>query len=331
MPKSIGIVGVGSYLPEKVMTNFDLEKMVVTSDEWIYAKTGIKERRIASKEEMTSDLATKAGKEAIDSAGIKPEEIDLIIVATSSPDMVQPSTACLVQYKMGINNDSTAFDLLAACSGFTYVLSLAIDIMRGNSSYKTVLVIGADCYSKILNWTDRTSCVFFGDGAGAVVLREVPEGYGLLSSYLGSDGRGWDAIQLAAGGCSVPINHETVDKKLHAFRMDGRKVWEFATNVFPKAIRKALKKCTLTPDDIDLVISHQANINIIKAGMQALGLSIDKAFSNLEKYANTAAASIPIALDEAVKLGKLRKGDILVTIGFGGGLTWGANVLRWSL
>lgn len=331
MERSIGIVGTGSYLPERIMTNFDLEKLVDTSDEWIRAKTGIRERRIADPEEATSDLAVKAAKKALDSAAVKGAEIDLIIVATSTPDMPMPSTACLIQHKLGLKNNCAVFDIVAICSGFPYALSIATDIMKGNRDYKTALLIGAETYSRILDWTDRTTCVFFGDGAGAVVLRDVPETYGLLSSYIASDGSGWHIINLPAGGSRLPATHETIDKRLHTFRMDGKRVWNFAIDIFPKAIRKATEKAGLNINDLDLIIPHQANINIIKIGMDALGLPMSKAFTNLEKYGNTAGASSAIALDEAAKLGKINKGDVIAILGFGGGLTWGADILRWAI
>lgn len=324
----VGIAGTGHYVPERIMTNFDLEKMVDTSDEWIFNKIGVKTRHIAAPDEATSDLAYKAAIKALKSAEAKPSEIDLIVVATSTPDMIFPSTACIVQDKLGAKN-AAAFDLVAVCSGFIYTLIVAVNQMIADSSFQTVLVIGAETYSRILNWEDRSTCVIFGDGAGAVVLKKNREKPSFLSSFLLADGNGKDLIKIPAGGSRLPASHETVEKKLHCFHMDSKKVFYFAVDALPKTVENALRKANLTSKDVDLIIPHQANINIIKQGLEKLNLPIGKAFIDIHKYANTAAASIPIALDEAVSESKVKENDILVLVGIGGGLTMGAIVLRW--
>jgi len=327
--RKIGIVGIGSYLPEKVMTNFDLEKIVDTSDEWIYAKTGIKERRIAAAGEATSDLAVKAARSALENANIDPKELDLILLATSSPDMIQPSTACMVQGRIGAYN-AGAFDISAVCSGFVYALSVGSDLMKGNDSYKTVLVIAAETYSKILDWTDRKTCVYFGDGASAVVLKEINSNYGgILGSYLKTDGKGCDIIKFPAGGTRYPATKKTVDDNMHAFQMQGKKVWDFAIKAFPDAVLGGLKNCGLMLKDLDFLISHQANAVLIKTCIDNLGIPLEKTYLNICKYGNTSGASAGIALEEAVKLNKIRNGDIVIIVGFGGGLTWGSVVLKW--
>ncbi len=326
--KSIGIVGTGSYVPEKIITNFDLEKILDTTDEWIYKKTGIKERRIAAEDEATSDLGTKAALRALESTGIDPLEIDLIILATSSPDMIQPPVACIIQNNIKAYN-SAAFDLGAVCSGFVYALAVASDIMKGNENYKTVLVIAAETYSKILDWTDRTTCVYFGDGASAAILREVKKNSGVLGSYLKADGRSWDVILFPAGGTRYPASYDTIKNKMHAFKMDGKKVWNFVVEAFPKAVVEGLSRCGLDLDDIDFLISHQANAVLINACLNKLGIPLEKTYLNVDKYGNTSGSSAGIALDEAVKLGKIKNGDIVVLVGFGGGLTYGSVVMRW--
>lgn len=328
MSRAIGIVGTGSYLPEKVLTNFDLEKMVNTSDKWIYTKTGIRERRIAAEDEATSDMAVKAALAALHDAKLKPLDIDLIILATSSPDMIQPPTACIVQGRIGAYN-AGAFDISAVCSGFVYALSIGADLMKGNDGYKTILVIAAETYSRILDWTDRKTCVFFGDGATAVVLKQVDSSYGVLGSYLKADGRGWDIIKLSTGGTRHPATHETINNKMHVFQMNGKKVWDFAIKSFPDAVIKGLKRCGLTLKDLDFLISHQANAVLIKTCLEKLGIPMEKTYLNVDKYGNTSGASAGIALDEAVRLGKIKNEDIVVIVGFGGGLTWGSVVLKW--
>lgn len=325
--KNIGIIGTGYYVPNMTWTNHDLEKMMDTTDEWIFGKTGIKERHIADPCEATSDLALYASLDAITDAGLRAEDIDLILVATSSPDMLQPSTAAILQGKLGAKN-AAAFDISAVCAGFVFACTVAVGMMRG-LGYKNVLVVGAETYSRILDWKDRNTCVFFGDGAGAVVLSEVQE-EGYLSSYIMNNGRGWDVIKYPAGGSRIPTSRETVKKGLHAFSMQGKKVWEFATKVFPESIQTVLEEAGLTVRDLDWVISHQANINIIKTSMSKLDLPMEKTYSTIEKYGNTSGASIPITLSEAHKKGLFKKGDLIALVGFGGGLSWGALLLRWT-
>ena len=326
--RNYGIVGTGSYLPARIVTNKELSESVDTTDEWIFKKTGIRQRHIADASEASSDLALLASLEALRSAGLHPEELDLIILATSSPDMIQPSTAAILQGRLGAWG-AGAFDLNAVCTGFIYALSSAFGMMRGCDRYRRVLVVGAETYSRILDWKDRTSCVFFGDGAGAVVLAET-DGPGYLSQFLAADGRGWDVIKLPAGGSRMPASQTTLDEGHHAFRMQGRKVWEFATRVLPDSVRQAAAAADVQVKDIDWVISHQANINIIREGMKALGLPMERTYTTIEHTANTSGASIPIALDEAARSGRLRPGQLICLVGFGGGLTWGSVMLRWN-
>ena len=324
--KNIGIKGIGYYVPNKTWNNRDLAKMVETSDEWIYNKTGIKERRIADPCEATSDLALYASLDALEDAGLTAGDIDLIILATSSPDMIQPSTAAILQGKLGAKN-AAAFDISAVCAGFVFAITIAAGMMKG-LGYKNVLVVGAETYSRILDWKDRNTCVFFGDGAGAVVLSESEEP-GFIGSYIMNNGRGWDVIKYPAGGSRIPTSHETVDKGLHAFAMQGKKVWEFATAVFPESIRTVTATHGYDVQDIDWVISHQANVNIIKTSMEKLGLPMEKTYTTIDKYGNTSGASVPITLAEAYKNGLFKKGDLITLIGFGGGLSWGSVLLKW--
>lgn len=328
MMRSVGILGTGAHLPEKVLTNFDLEKMVDTSDEWIVSRTGIRERRIAADNVASSDLAVEAGRKALEAAGIAPDQLDLIIVATVTPDMMFPATACLVQDRLGASKAAT-FDLSAACTGFLYGITTAAQFIA-NGIYRYALVIGVDCLSKIINWEDRNTCVLFGDGAGAVVLGPVEEGYGFLSFDLGADGSGGNLLLQPAGGSRIPASMESVEKKLHTISMTGGEVFKFAVRVMGNAAEEALKKAGMTKDDIDFLVPHQANIRIIDAAVRRFGLSEDKVIVNLDRYGNMSSASIPVALDEAVREGRIREGDTLVLVGFGGGLTWGAAVLKWS-
>lgn len=325
----VGILGTGSYVPEKVLTNLDLEKMVQTSDEWIITRTGIRERRIAAPDQASSDLAVNAAQRALKSAGITADDIDLIIVSTVTPDMAFPATACLVQERLGAKKAAT-FDLSAACTGFLYGITCASQFIS-TGLYKYVLVIGVECLSRILDWTDRNTCVLFGDGAGAAVLGPVEEGFGFLSFELGSDGSGGDLLKLPAGGSRMPASEQTVKNRLHTVSMAGREVFKFAVRVIGNAADEALKKVGLKRENIDFLIPHQANIRIIEAAMKRFGLTDDKVIINLDRYGNMSSASIPVALDEAVRSGRIHKGDILVLCGFGGGLTWGATVLKWAM
>lgn len=320
-----GIKGIGSYVPPKVMTNDDWAQIVDTSDEWITTKTGISERRIAEENDCTSDLAVKAAAPALKEAGVKPENLDLVVLATSSPDVPMSSTAAIVQHKLGAVN-AGAFDVMAVCTGFIHALDVgaryAVDPYIDN-----VLVVASEVYSKILNWKDRTTCVFFGDGAGATVLQKTEEG-GVIGSWLRADGGGAGVIEIPAGGTRNPISHEMIDEAKQYFYMDGRAVWDFAVEAFPQAVRGVLDRYGYALDDVDMIIPHQANINIIKVGMEKLGLPMERAHTNLHKYGNMAGASIPVALHEAIQVGKISKGDLVVTVGFGGGLTWGANLIQ---
>lgn len=326
--KNFGIVGTGSYLPAKVVTNHDLEKTVATTDEWIFQKTGIRQRHIAAATEATSDLALQAAQEALRAAGVRAEALDLIVLATSSPDMIQPSTAAILQGKLGATG-AGAFDVSAVCAGFAYALGVAFGMMRGCDRYRRVLVVGAETYSRILDWKDRTTCVFFGDGAGAVVLAETAEP-GYMGQYLAADGRGWSVIKFPAGGSRLPATHATLDEGMHAFQMNGKEVWDFAIRAFPDAVRQAASCAGVRVEDIDWVISHQANINIIRVSMEALGLPMTRTFTTIERTANTSGASIPIVLDEAVRSGRIRPGQLVCMVGFGGGLAWGAVLVRWT-
>ncbi len=325
--RSVGIIGTGAFLPEKVLTNKDLEKMVNTSDEWIVSRTGIHERRIASNDQASSDLATEAGRRALESAGITADQLDLIIVATVTPDTMFPATACLVQDRLQAEKAAT-FDLSAACSGFLYGIASASQFIA-TGIYRYALVIGVECLSKIINWQDRNTCVLFGDGAGAAVLGPVENG-GFLSFELGGDGSGGHLLQQPAGGSRLPASYQTVEQELHKITMAGREVFKFAVRVMQRSAESALKKAGLSKEDIDFLVPHQANIRIIDSSLERLGLSRDKAIINLNRYGNMSSASIPVALDEAVRGGKIAAGDTLVLVGFGAGLTWGSAVLEWS-
>jgi len=321
------IIGTGHYVPEKTLTNQDLEKMVDTSDEWIITRTGIRERRIAKRTESTSDLATKAALNALDSAGVKPEELDCIIVATATPDMMFPSVACLVQEKIEAVN-AAAFDIEAACTGFIYALTMAQQFLL-TRYYSKVLVIGAETLSKITDYKDRNTCVLFGDGAGAVVLELGEEGSGILSSELGADGKGAKLLKLPAGGSLHPASGETVNNRMHYIKMDGNEVFKFAARKMSSSAKNVIEKAGLDVKDIDFLIPHQANIRIIASAAKRLDIEEEKVYVNLDRYGNMSAASIPVALDEAVKKGLIGRGDNIVLVGFGGGLTWGAILIRW--
>ena len=326
--KGVGISGIGSFLPEKVVTNEDLSKIVDTSNEWIVERTGIRERRIVNDDISTSDIATIAAKRALEDGGILPEDIDLIIVATVTSDMAFPSTACIVQKNIKAVN-AAAFDISAGCSGFVYGLNLGYSLIKAGI-YSKVLVIGAETLSKIVNWKDRSTCILFGDGAGACVLEACEDGYGILSTDLGSDGNGGDLLALPAGGSKLPASLETVLKDLHTIKMDGREVFKFAVRVIEKSANIAVEKTGLGLEDIDFFIPHQANIRIIQSAMKKLNLQSQKVYVNLDKYGNTSSASIPVALDEAYRKGLIKRGDVVLLVAFGAGLTWGSTVLRWN-
>jgi len=325
--KAAGIIGTGSYIPETVLTNSYFEERLDTNDEWIVSRTGIKERRRVEEGVATSDIATYAALKAIEDANLNPEDLDMIIVATVTPDMSFPSTACIVQKNIGAINAS-AYDISAACSGFIYGLSIAEKFIKTGSA-KYILVIGAETLSKITDYSDRNTCVLFGDGAGAAVVSSVEENNGILAAYTGSDGRGGDLLKLPAGGSRMPASMETVANGLHYTKMDGSEVFKFAIKIMGEAAEKALEMCGLDKKDIDYLIPHQANIRIIESATKRLKIPKDKVFVNIDKYGNMSAASIAVALDEAKKSNKLSKGDVVVLVGFGGGLTWGSVVLRW--
>lgn len=326
MKKRTGIVGLGIYVPENILTNADLEKMVETTDEWIQSRTGIRERRIAKKGEACSDLATQAGLEAIKDAGLKPTDLDLIIVATISGDMLFPSTSCLVQTKLGANCPS--FDLGAACSGFPYALAVAHGLIL-SGQFKQILVIGAEVLSGFIDWTDRSTCVLFGDGAGAAVVSEVGEDKGILSTYLASDGRYADLLKIPAGGSAIPPSAESFDPKLHTLKMNGSEVFKLAVRNMGDAALKAIELAGLKPEQIDLLIPHQANLRIINAVAERVKMPLEKVFVNLDRYGNMSSASTIVALYEAVKLGRVKSGNYVELVAFGSGLTWAATVMKW--
>lgn len=324
--KRVGIIGVGAYLPKKVLTNADLEKMVETTDEWITSRTGIKERRLAAKNEATSDLAIKAARQALAAADLEPKDLDLIIVATITPDMSFPSVACFVQNVLSAKK-AACFDISAACAGFVYALTIAQQfIARG--TYKNALVIGSEVLSSVTDWEDRNTCVLFGDGAGAAVLAGVSSG-GILSSYLGSDGSKTNLLMLPGGGSRNPATHKTIDNRLHYLKMQGNEVFKLAVTLMTEAAQRALKQAGLGCADIDLVIPHQANIRIIMAMAKKLGLPKEKIYLNIERYGNMSSASTAVALCDAVKEGRVKKGDIVLLDAFGAGLVWGACIIQW--
>ena len=325
--RTCSIVGVGSYLPERVLTNADLEKMVSTSDEWIFTRTGIRERRIAAADEFTSDLASKAALRAIKQAGITPEQIDLIIVATITPDMIFPATACLVQRKIGAKR-AAGFDLAGACSGFIYGLEVGQQFIMSRT-YDTVLVIGAEKLSGIVDWQDRNTCILFGDGAGAAILQNRPQAHGLLTAVMGADGHKADLLTIPGGGSRCPASVASVNERLHFIRMDGKEVFKSAVQAMLTAAKEAMARCEVNISQIKCVIPHQANRRIIDAVGERLGARPDQVFANVDRYGNTSAASVAIALDDAVQLGRIQRGDLVLLVVFGGGLTWGAAIIEW--
>ena len=325
------IIGTGSYMPEKILTNDELSKIVETSDEWISSRTGIRERRIAADDQATSDLASEAARRAMTAAGVTPEEIDLIVVATVTPDMFFPSTACFVQKKIGATN-AVCFDISAACSGFLYALQIARHFLNAGTR-TTALVIGAEKLSTLINWQDRNTCVLFGDGAGAVVIRAEDPGKDapgrVLSTVMGSDGTLTDVLKVPGGGSACPITADNVASRPNTIHMEGRETFKHAVTRMCKASEQALEAAGLTKSDIDMVIPHQANARIISAIADRLGLPMEKTFMNLDKYGNTSAATIPVALDEAHRQGKIKRGDVVLLVAFGGGFTWASSVVRW--
>ncbi|RKX42895.1 MAG: 3-oxoacyl-ACP synthase [Verrucomicrobia bacterium] len=325
--RTVSIIGTGSYVPEKVLTNHDLEKIVDTTDEWIHSRTGMRERHIAATDQATSDLGTEAAKAALADAGISAEEVDLLVVATLSPDMFFPSTACFVQEKIGAKN-AFCYDLGAACSGFLFALDNAKNQIA-SGAVKTALVIGAEKMSTFIDWEDRSTCILFGDGAGAAVLQAGGEGRGIMKSVMGSDGSLADLLWTPGGGSRNPATHEMIDQRQQYLKMQGREVFKHAVVRMTEAVVQALEKNNVGVDDIKCFIPHQANIRIIGSIAKRLGIA-DRIYTNVEKYANTSSAALAIALDESVKDGTIQQGDLVALTVFGGGFTWGANVLEWS-
>ncbi len=329
MARYAQIVGWGMYVPSRVLTNDDLARMVDTSDDWIRERTGIVERRIAAPNETTATMAIRAAQAALQVANADPARLDLIIVATATPDYFFPATACLVQDALGATR-AGAFDLSAGCTGFVYGLVVGSQMII-SGTYNQVLVIGAETLSRILNWTDRNTCVLFGDGAGAVLLQASDVPGGILSAVLGADGSGGDLLILPAGGSRHPASVETVAQNMHYIHMNGPEVFRFATQVTARAAKQALAEAGLHLEDISLFISHQANGRIIQSAAKSLKLPPEKVFVNLDRYGNTSSASVPIALCEAIEQGRVKRGDYLVIVGFGAGLTWAATVVRWGV
>ncbi|MDQ8185637.1 beta-ketoacyl-ACP synthase III [Pelagicoccus sp. SDUM812002] len=328
-PRSVQIKGTGSYTPQKALTNNDLSKIVDTSDEWIFTRTGIKERRIADENETSSSMGAEAGRRAIENAGLNIDVIDVIVVGTMTPDMPFPSTACLVQEKLGIKN-AVCFDVEAACSGFLYIMEIASGLLQ-TGRYRNALVIGSEKLSSILDWEDRTTCVLFGDGAGAAVLGLGEEGdtAGIIDFKLGADGSKADMLHQPGGGCAIPPSTESLAGRQHFLKMRGKEVFKQAVRVMGQAAVEILEQNGIESDQLACVVPHQANMRIIESLSSRLHIPIERFFLNLDKYGNTSAASIPIALDEAARAGRIKRGDIILLVAFGAGLTWGSSLIRW--
>jgi 3-oxoacyl-[acyl-carrier-protein] synthase III len=325
--RSASVISTGAYLPSRVLTNADLEKMVDTSDEWIRSRTGIRERRVAAEDEFTSDMGAKAAQQALEAGGINPLEIDLIIVATCTPDTIFPSTACHIQHKIGATR-AAAFDVQAACSGFLYALVTA-DQFIASGVYQTILVVGAEKLSSIVNWQDRNTCVLFGDGAGAAIMQAREGGRGLIAFDLGADGAHTEILSLPTGGCREPITNDVLDNGGHYIQMVGKEVYRYAVGAMNRSAEDCLEKAGLKPAALRWIIPHQANIRIIESVSQRLGVSMEHFFVNLDRYGNTSAACVPICLHELNMAGKLERGDLLLMVAFGAGLTWAGAVLEW--
>lgn len=325
--RQVHIVGTGSFTPERVLTNQDLEKIVDTSDEWIVSRTGIKERRISDPQTPSSSLATEAARRALQMAGLQGSDLDQIVVGTVTGDRTFPSTACIVQDRLGAVN-AHAFDVSAACAGFLYGLSVGRSAITSGMA-KTVLVIGVETLSKIVNWTDRNTCVLFGDAAGAVILRASDKPGGILATRLHSDGSLVHLLEMPAGGSLKPPSHETVEQRLHTIHMRGNDVFKHAVRAMESVALETLEAAGRTPEQLSLLIPHQANFRIIDATARRLGLPMEKVFVNLDRYGNTSSASIPLALDEANRAGRIRPGDLIEMVTFGGGFTWAAAVVEW--
>lgn len=322
------IIGTGSAVPKKVVTNEDLESIVDTSDEWIRTRTGIKQRYIAEDGETTSSLATVASLRALEMAGVSPEEVDMIVVGTTSPDMIMPNTGALIQKHLGATK-AFGFDVYAACSGFVYALAVADKFVKEKPGSK-ILAVGAEILSSITDWQDRNTCVLFGDAAGVVLLGGSQESdRGILSTHLRSDGRLWELLHIPGGGCVYPPSAEMAEKRDYCIRMQGNEVFKHAVRSLAGVAREAMEENQLKPDDIDLFIPHQANMRIMKKVAESLEIPIDRVFVNIDRYGNTSSASIPVALDEANRSGRLKRGDLVLLDAFGGGFTWGAVMIRW--
>ncbi len=325
--RTVSIIGTGSYVPERILTNDDLAKRVDTSDEWITTRTGIRERRIAAEDEQTSDMGSKAALKAIEQAGIAPTDIDLILVATATPDMLFPATACFVQKKIGATN-AACLDISAACAGFLFGVEIAQQFITSHT-HDIVLVIGAEKLTSITNWSDRNTCVLFGDGAGAAILGHRGSAHGVISTHIGSDGQYTDILFMPGGGSRCPITKENADKNLATIHMTGKEVYKQAVTAMLSAAKKALEQAGLTIDDISCVIPHQANLRIIEGIADRLKIPLEKFYVNLDKYGNTSAAAVAIALDEANRSGRIKSGDYILMVVFGGGLTWASTVIEW--
>lgn len=326
--RRVAITGTGSYLPERIMTNAHLADMVDTSDEWISTRTGIKERHIAADDEATSDMCEHAARRALKSAEISPAAVDMIVVATATPDMLLPSTACFVQELVGAKN-AFCFDIGAACSGFLYAMETARQFIA-SGSVETALVIGAEKMSVVVDWEDRATCVLFGDGAGAAVLQASCDGRGIISTVMGSDGALADLLKVPGGGSRNPVSHRMIDERLPFIKMGGKEVFKNAVRYMCDAGQQALEKGGVSIDDIACIIPHQANMRIISAIADRVGVPLDRFYVNVDKVGNMSAASVPVALDEAVRSGRVKKGDLILSVVFGGGFTWGATVLEWE-
>lgn len=321
------ITGTGSYAPKKVVTNHDIEKLVDTSDDWITERTGIKERRVAEPGQNTSDLAYEASRKALKAAGISANEIDIILVATMTPDMILPSAGCVLQTKLGATK-AAAFDIYAACSGFLYGMSMANAYIH-SGMYKTILVVGAEILSRFVDWQDRSTCILFGDGAGAAVIQRSTGKRGILSTHLHSDGNLGDLIHVPGGGAQYPASVDTIKNRMHYIKMKGNETFKYAVRALEGVVQEALDHNRVRPEEIDYFVPHQANLRIIQAMAQRMNMPMEKVILTLSKYGNTSAASIPMALDEAVRSNKIRENHLLLFEAFGGGLTWASALVRW--
>jgi len=321
------IVSLGAYAPKRLLTNQDLERMVETSDEWIFQRTGIRERHIAEEGEATSDLAVRAAQQALERAGVEPEEVEFIVVGTTTGDMAFPTTANMVQHRLGCRQAGST-DVYAACTGSIYSLSIASQYIQ-TGKYRTVLAIGAETLSKITDFTDRGTCILLADAAGAAVLRPATGAFGILDTDLYSDGKYWELLYQPGGGSRNPTTHETVDKRMHYAKMKGNEVFKVAVRMFVDSAERILQRNGCKADDVDLFIPHQANLRIIEAAAKRVGLPMERVFVNIDRYGNTGAASVYVALEEAWSLGRIKPGDLILLAAFGGGFTWGAALIRW--